>query len=168
MEKTRGDEQTFTEGTVAEVLDVVEERLRADQVARTNAEELAKQEALLKLEQEHEARVNLEEKVRREAEERQIKIKRRASKVAREVTIFFEILLFFILLYLSYVISTIGPLNIDPRTNPVGVLKIVGLIVSWILLILQTLSLFNIIPKMFLDRLEPILARWIEKWLTFE
>jgi len=168
MEQTLGDEKAFTEGTVAEVLAAVEERLQADQVTRANAEELAKQDTLLRLEQEGEARVNLEEKVRREAEGRQVRIKQRASRIARGVSFFITALLVVVLAYLSYATSTIGPLNIDLRTDPVGTLRTVGLAVFWLLLILQTLNLVGLMPKMLLDRLEPIVARRIEHWLTIE
>jgi hypothetical protein len=169
MEQTLGDEHAFTEGTVAEVLDIVEERLKADQVSRANAEALAKEDALLKLELEREARVNLEEKIRFEKEERQVKIRKRASRVARGVSFFIAALLAVVLAYLTYATSTIGPLNIDTRSDPVGFLKKVGLVVFWLLLIIQILDLvFDFRPKMLLNRLEPIIARWIEKWLTTE
>lgn len=169
MEKTRGDERIFTEGTVEEILKSVEERLRADDIAKLNAEARAKQEALQAYEREREARVRLEEEGRRKEQERLGKVRQRAAKIAKRITKMITLLLFLLLCYLTYAISSIGPLDIDPSNTIPKALKIIGLIVFWILLILQIISItMEVRFKMLLDRLEPKLANIIEKFFNPE
>jgi len=169
MEKTRGDERIFTEGTVEEILKSVEERLRADDIAKLNAEARARQEALQKYEREREARIRFEEAAKRKEQERIEKIRQRAAKTAKYITIAITILLSLLLGYFIYATSSIGPLNIDPSKTIPKALNILGLIVFGVLLIMQMISTtMEVGPKMILDLLEPKLANRIEKFLNPE
>ena len=169
MEKTRGDERIFTEGTVEEILRSVEDRLKAEDISQLNAEIRAKQEALQKYENEREARIRIEEETKRKEQEKLEKIRQRAAKTARYITIIITILLLLLLGFLTYAISSIGPLDIDPNNTIPKALKNSGLIVFWILLILQVVGMITEVgPKMVLDRLEPKIAQRIEKYINPE
>lgn len=169
MEKTRGNEKVFTEGTVDEILDSVERRIRADDIAKLNAEIRAKQEALQRYESERDARIRFEEAVKRKERERLEKIDKRAAKITKYVIIIITIMLAILLGYLTYAVSSIGPLNVDPNNVIPKPLKTAGLVIFWILLILQILSAaVEIGPKMLLSLLEPILKKQIKKILNSE
>lgn len=169
MEITLGDETVFSEGTVSEVLAVIEESFRAEGIARANAAELAKQDALMRFEKEREERLELEEKVDREKEARISKNRLRARRIARYVLLSVSILLVIAVGYLTYAISPIGPLNIDPNTNNAVEMKLIGLLFFWVLLFLQTLiMMFGFMPKITLYRFESRLTAYIEKWLSLD
>ncbi len=167
MELTLGDETVFSEGTVPEVLAVIEESFRAEGIARANAAEHAKQDALMRFEKEREARLELEEKVDREKEARISKTRLRARRIARGMLLSVSILLSIAFGYLTYAISPIGPLNIDPNANSAVEMKLIGMLLFWVLLFLQTLiMMFGFMPKITLYRFESRLTAYIEKWLS--
>lgn len=167
MEKTLGDEKILTDATVEEILDIVQQRLRADDVARANTAELAKQEAIEKYEKEREARLQLEREIADKENERLMKIKNRAAKVARFITVSITILLMLTFGYISYAISPLGPLNLDPSNNLPFNLKIVAFGIFWLLLALQTLnSIIGFMPKTFIDKYQQKLEISVESLLT--
>lgn len=169
MERTLGDETAFAEGTVAEILSSIQERLHAEDVARANAEALAKQEALIQLEREREERRKVEDRQRLETEDRRRKIRDRATKIARRIVKLVTVSMILVVGYFTYATSPIGPLSIDPNNQLTNTLKNVALVVFWILLILQTLNLtVGFMPKKLLDRFEDRIADWVEKLLVVE
>jgi len=169
MEYIQGDEKVFTEGTVQEIIEIVEQKIRAEDVSRANAEMQAKLEAIEKFEQEREARLELERQVKIKEEIRSLKYKQRASRIARIVKIILTIGLMVLFGYLSYVVSPLGPLNIDPNNNLSFKLKVIALCVFWLLLIVQTLnSIIGFMPKTFIDKYEERFAGWIESLLKIE
>lgn len=168
MDRTFGDENAFTEGTVLEILSAVREKLRADDVAHANAEELAKREALEKLEKEREKRVLIEQRFQRKENVRKARIKSRAEKIAKAMMLVIKVLLLSIIVYLTYAISDIGPLN-TATTSALYVVRIAALTIFLVLLILKTLNLvIGFMPNLFLDRFEPKLANWIERFFSMD
>jgi hypothetical protein len=168
LEKTRNDERVFTEGTVDEILKSIEDKIKAADIAKLNAEVLAKQKAQQNYENERDARTRFEEKTKCIEYERLLKIKKRASNTAKYITIVIEFLLLILFGYLTYLISPIGPLNLAGNVIPKP-LKIFGLVIFWLLLILQTMNTFmDIGPKMLLGHLQDKLAYNIEKYLNPE
>lgn len=166
MERTLGDETAFSEGTVEEILTVFEDRLRAKDVARANEAEFAKEQALAERDAEREARFGLEEKMRLEAEARQLNISLRANRFAKAILFSVSTMLAIIVGYLTYVTSPIGPLNVDPNSNLPDLVRFLALAIFFVLLVIQALSLvFGITAISLLGRATPRLAKWIEKWL---
>ena len=102
-----------------------------------------------------------------ETDTRQRKIYLRASRIARDGLIIVSAVLVLVVGYLTYAVSPIGPLNIDPSSRVTGILRFAGLCIFWVLLVLQTLNLvLGFMPKVLLERFEPLLAKRIAKWLT--
>jgi hypothetical protein len=166
MEKTRNNERIFTEGTVDEILQSVESRIRADDIAKLNAETQARLKAIQDFENEREARIKLREKIEQNERERLLRINQRASTTAKFITSIIEILLAVLLIYLTYIVSPFGPLDITRKDLP-NLLKVISLFVYLILLILEIINtIWGIGPKIILGRLKDILTHVIEKFLN--
>jgi len=164
MEKTRGNERVFTEGTVDEILDSVVGKIRAEDLDKLNSETLAKQEALQKYESEREERIRVEEQIKQKEKTRRENIEKRAKKLTKWVIVVINIFLSILLGYLTYAISPIGPINIDPNNVVPKNYKTVGFIVFWFLLFLQVLStILEIGPKALTNKLRPIIKGKIMK-----
>ena len=169
MEKTLGDEKVLTEATIEEILEIVQQSIRAEDVARANAAELAKKEAIEKYEAERDARIKIEEDIKAKEEERSIKVRTRAEKISKIAMAGVTVLLMLIFGYLSYLISPLGPLNIDPKNNLPLYLKIIAFGVFWLLLILQTFNaVIGFMPKTFIDKYEKKLAVYIESLIRID
>lgn len=166
MEKTRNDERVFTEGTVEEILKSVEERIRAEDVVKLNSEIKAKEKIQQEYENEREARVNLEEKTRQDERERISRIKQRANATSKVIAFIFEFFVALILVYFTYLTSSIGPLKIA-GTDISPILKIIGYFIFWLLLIFDiTNSIWDIGPKFLSKRIQEKLAGVIENYLN--
>jgi hypothetical protein len=169
MECTQGEERAFTEGTVQELLEIVESKIRAEDVARVNAEAQARLEALELYEREREARLASERKASEKERIRQEKYRRHAEKIVWYIKTVFTVSLMVLFGCLSYAISPIGPLNIDPGNKLSFTWKMVGLGAFWLLLLLQTLNLIiGFMPINIFKRYEESLIKYIEKIITVE
>ncbi|MDP1624407.1 MAG: hypothetical protein Q8L64_01420 [bacterium] len=169
MECTQGEERAFTEGTVQELLDIVELKIRAEDVARANAEAQAKLEAMDLYEKERDARIRIERHIAEKETARQVKYRQRAKSIARFVKILVTVALMAAFGYLSYVISPIGPLNIDPNNVLSITWKLVAFGVFWLLLLLQAInSVIGLAPISIIEKYEERLARYIEKMIVVE
>lgn len=169
MENTLGDERAFTEGTVGEVLKVIEMNIRAGDVARLNAETVAKQNALMKLEEERAARIQTEEAAKQREASQRATIRQRANQIARAAIWGIAVLLAVATAWLTFATSPLGPWNIDISGNDLRILPWIPAAVFLIVTIVQAASLvFGIVPKSLLDRLEPGFTEFIETWLLNE
>lgn len=164
MEKTRGNEEVFTEGTIDEILNSVVGRIRAEDIEKLNSEMQAKREALQKFESEREVRIKLQEEIEQNKNNRREKINNRAEKLTKWSIVVLNIFFSILLGYLTYAISPLGPLNIDPNNVIPKNYKTIGLITFWILLTLQVLStIFEIGPKALTKYLKPRIKEKIIK-----
>jgi hypothetical protein len=166
MERTRGVDDIFTAGTIDEILNRIEQNIRAEDISKLNDEIREKQDVLQMYEDEHAALVNLEEEIKRKNREKEERIDKRALKISKVILATFSGLLALALGYLTFAISPIGPLNIDIINTMPKIWQCVGLSIFWLLLLAEILSTnFGIGPKKLKDYSEPMLQKKIKKVL---
>lgn len=169
MECTHGEERAFTEGTVQELIEIVESKIRAEDVVRANAEEQAKLEAMELYEKERGARLASEREFAKKERIRRETYRKSAEKIVWYIKLIFTLSLMVLFGYLSFAISPIGPLNMDPENKLSFTWKIVGLGVFWLLLLLQTLnSIIGFMPISVFKKYEESLIKYFEKIITVE
>ena len=153
MDRTRGDESVFSDGTVQEIIDSVTKKIRAKDVEKINEVERERREAIQSYEDERERLISLQEKVAYEREEKEMRIENKARKIAENYRKVFAVALSILFLTFSYFSSPYSPVM---KTDKPSIINFVGYFAFISLLILEFFdNIFNININ--------FIFNWIEK-----
>jgi hypothetical protein len=169
MEHIKGDEKVFVDGTILEILDSIQEKIKAEYVEKANKEAYEKEQALVQLDAERNARLQRETMMGQKEEERKNRIHRRAEMYYNRTITLLLVVMTIIYGYFTYATSSLGPLTVDKTGSVPNAIRMISIIIVALLFILQTTNLiWGFMPKLLLERLKPKLIAVFEEYFSNE